>query len=114
MVEGSMIDWGGHARNTTYIVEEMLDMDQAVGRALDFAARDKRTLVIVTSDHETGGMSVNDGSFETGMVRGGFTTRSHTGVMVPIFAYGPGADEFIGIMENTEVHSKMRKLLLGR
>lgn len=92
----------------------MLDLDRAVGKALDFAAKDRRTLVIVTSDHETGGMSVNGGSFETGMVRGEFTTGSHTGVMVPIFAYGPGAAEFIGIMENTDVHAKMKKLLIRK
>ena len=113
MVEGSFIDSGGHANNTIRVIEEVLDLDRAVGKALDFAAKDGRTLVIVTADHETGGMTVNDGSFETGMVKGEFTTTNHTGVMVPIFAYGPGASEFIGIMENTDVHAKMRKLLLG-
>ena len=114
MIEGSFIDSGGHANNTSQVIEEVLDLDKAVGRALEFAARDGRTLVIVTADHETGGMTVNDGSFETGMVKGEFTTSSHTGVMVPIFAYGPGASEFIGIMENTDIHSKIRKLLLGK
>lgn len=114
MIEGSFIDSGGHANNTSQVIEEVLDLDKAVGRALEFAARDGRTLVIVTADHETGGMTVNDGSFETGMVKGEFTTSSHTGVMVPIFAYGPGASDFIGIMENTDVHSKIRKLLLGK
>jgi alkaline phosphatase len=48
------------------------------------------------------------------MVKGGYTTGGHTSVMVPIFAYGPGAAEFIGIMENTDVHAKMRKLLIGK
>jgi alkaline phosphatase len=114
MVEGSQIDWGGHAKNTVYVVEDMLDLDRAVGKALDFASKDGRTLVIVTSDHETGGMAIHDGSFETGMVKGEYTTGGHTGVMVPIFAYGPGAAEFIGIMENTDVHAKMRKLLIGK
>jgi alkaline phosphatase len=48
------------------------------------------------------------------MVKGAYTSKSHTGVMVPVFAYGPGAEEFIGIMENTELHTKMKKLLLGK
>lgn len=113
MVEGSQIDWGGHAGSTIYVVEDMLDFDQVIGKALEFAAKDKETLVIVTSDHETGGMAITGGSFEDGVVKAAFPTGGHTAVMVPIFSYGPGAEEFIGIMENTEVHAKMKKLLLG-
>lgn len=113
MVEGSQIDWGGHANSTVYIVEDMLDLDQAVGTAIKFAAKDGETLVIVTADHETGGMALTGGNMETGMVKGAFPTGGHTGVMVPIFSYGPGAEEFTGIMENTDVHAKMKKLLLG-
>ena len=114
MVEGSQIDWGGHANSTTYIVEEMLDLDQAVGKALAYAAKDGETLVIVTSDHETGGMALTDGNIETGALRAEYPTGSHTGVMVPVFAYGPGAEEFIGIMENTDLYVKMKKLLLNK
>lgn len=114
MVEGSFIDSGGHGNNTIKVVEEMLDFDQAVGKALEFAASNGETLVVVTADHETGGMAILDGSYETGMVKGGFSTGGHTGVMVPIFAYGPGASEFMGIMENIDIPVKIRKLLLGK
>ena len=114
MVEGSQIDWGGHANSTQYVVEDMLDFDQAVGAALEFAASDGKTLVIVTSDHETGGMAVTGGNMNAGMVKGGFTTGGHTGVMVPVFAYGPGAAEFTGIMDNTDIYSKMNKLLIRK
>lgn len=114
MVEGSQIDWGGHANSTSRVVEELLDFDRAVGVALDFAARDKRTLVVVTSDHETGGMTILDGNPETGMVRGEYSTGSHTGMWVPVFAWGPGSDKFTGIMENTEVHDRMKALLTGK
>lgn len=113
MVEGSQIDWGGHAGSTVYVVEDMLDFDQVVGKALEFAAKDKRTLVIVTADHETGGMAITGGNFETGVVKGAFPTGGHTPVMVPIFSYGPGASEFMGIMENTDINTKMKKLLFG-
>ena len=114
MVEGSQIDWGGHAGNTVYIVEEMLDLDRSIGKALEFAEKDGKTLVILTADHETGGMVVLDGNYESGMVKGEFTTGDHTGLMVPIFAYGPGAKEFIGIMENTELNSKLKNILIRK
>lgn len=114
MVEGSQIDWGGHANSTIYIVEEMLDFDQAIGKALDFAAKDGETLIVITADHETGGLTINGGDMSTGMVKGEYTTGNHTAVMVPVFAYGPGAEEFIGIMENTDLHQKMKKLLLEK
>lgn len=114
MIEGSQIDWGGHAGSTIYVVEDMLDFDQVVGQALEFAAKDKKTLVLVTADHETGGMALTDGSMKDGMVKAAFPTGDHTSVMVPVFAYGPGAEEFIGIMENTDIHTKMKKLLLEK
>ena len=114
MVEGSQIDWGGHAGSTIYIVEDMLDFDKAIGKALAFAAKDGETLVIITADHETGGMAITGGNTEDGVVKAGYPTGGHTAVMVPIFSYGPGAEEFIGIMDNTEVHAKMKRLLLGK
>lgn len=113
MVEGSQIDWGGHAGNTVFVAEEMLDLDRTIGEALKFAAKDKNTLIVITADHETGGMAITGGDMAEGKVTGAFPTGSHTAVMVPVFAYGPGAEEFIGIMENTDVHAKMKKLLLG-
>jgi alkaline phosphatase len=113
MVEGSQIDWGSHANSTNYIIEDMLDFDKAIGKALEFAAKDGETLIVITADHETGGMAITGGNIEQGIVKADFPTKGHTAVMVPVFAYGPGAEEFIGIMENTEVHDKMKKLLLG-
>lgn len=107
MVEGSQIDWGGHANNTTYIVHETLDFDRAVGKALTFAANNKKTLVIVTADHETGGMSIDNGDISKGTLSAKYTTDDHTGIMVPVFAYGPGAEAFIGIYKNTDLFVKM-------
>lgn len=109
MVEGSQIDWGGHANDIDYIIEETLDFDRAVGKALEFAEKNGETLVVVTADHECGGLTLKDGSFESGMVTPGFSTGGHTGIMVPVFAYGPGADEFMGVYENTDIIKKMMK-----
>ena len=111
MVEGSQIDWAGHDNNTAYLVSEMIDFDQAIGKALDFAAGNGETLVIVTADHETGGMAIASGNLATGEVSSLFGSEGHTGVMVPVFAYGPGAESFAGIYENTEIFEKMAGLL---
>ena len=111
MIEGSQIDCGGHQNNTGYIVKEMLDFDQAIGKALEFAANDGETLIIVTADHETGGFALVGGDMKTGMVKGAFSTGDHTGVMVPVFSYGPGAENFTGIMENTDIAKNIMNLL---
>lgn len=110
MVEGSQIDWGGHSNNSDYIVSEMVDFDKTVGKVLDFAAADGETLVIVTADHETGGYAINPGS-EFGNIKGVFTTTNHTAQMVPVFAFGPGADLFAGIYENTAIFGKIKQVL---
>lgn len=111
MIEGSQIDWGGHENNTIYVDNEMLDFDRAIGKALEFAAKDGETLIIVTADHETGGMALVDGNMTSGMVKAAFPTGDHTGTMVPIFSYGPGAENFTGIIENTDIAKKIMKLL---
>ncbi|MEO0627790.1 MAG: alkaline phosphatase [Bacteroidota bacterium] len=110
MIEGSQIDWGGHANDHEYIVSEMLEFDQAVGRILDFADRDGETLVIVTADHETGGYAINYGSTHDSLVPA-FTSDYHTADLIPVFAYGPGASRFAGIYENTAIYHKMKALL---
>ena len=106
MVEGSQIDWGGHANDIQYVVDEMLDFDRTIAKALEFAAKDKHTLVVVTADHETGGLTLNGGSIETGEVEGAFTTGGHTAVTVPVFAFGAGATAFQGFYENTAIFNK--------
>ena len=110
MIEGSQIDWGGHANDADYIISEMLDFDKSIGAVLDWAKKDGETLVIVTADHETGGFSVNLGSTQDSLVTK-FTTDYHTAEMIPVFAYGPGSEMFSGIYENTEIYEKMKKAL---
>lgn len=114
MVEGSQIDWGGHQNNTEYIVKEMLDFDRSIGAVLKYAAKDKNTLVIVTADHETGGMTINNGSIEEQRIEAGYSVTRHTGVMVPVFAFGPAADQFTGIMDNTEISRRIFNLFRSR
>lgn len=110
MIEGSQIDWGGHDNNLDYVKEEVVDFDDAIGKVLEFALKDKETLVIVTADHETGGLALTGGDLKTGQVSGKFVYTDHTAVMVPLFAYGPGSELFSGIMENTDVYKKCMSL----
>lgn len=111
MIEGSQIDWGGHANQADYIISEMIEFDRAIGVALDFAKQDGETLVIVTADHETGGFAINPGSRMDSIVPD-FTSKQHTGALIPVFAWGPGAELFSGIYQNTGIYEKMR-LALG-
>ncbi len=104
MVEGSQIDWASHDNDFDYILGELADFDDAVEAGLDIVMDDGETLVIVTSDHETGGFAVHGGSIEKGEVTGwGFTSGDHTAAMVPIFACGPGSKAFGGILDNTDI-----------
>lgn len=111
MVEGSQIDWGGHENDADYIAKEMQDFDRTIGAVLDWAEKDKNTLVVVTADHETGGFSIPAGNLQEGTLTGKFTTKDHTGVMVPVFAYGPGAEAFMGIYENNSIFDKFVQAL---
>ncbi|MFT3739791.1 MAG: alkaline phosphatase [Breznakibacter sp.] len=111
MVEGSQIDWGGHQNDAAYVVGEMLDFDIAVGKALEFAANDKNTLVIVTADHETGGMSLVGGNIPNGQVKASFNSPDHTAEMVPVFAYGAGAEKFAGVYQNIDIFKKLAELM---
>lgn len=110
VVEAAQIDWGGHANDSDYIIEEMLDFDRAIGEILQFAKQDGRTLIIVTGDHETGGYALNPGS-QRGRLIPAFTSEYHTGVLIPVFAFGPGSELFSGIYENTDIHKKIRQAL---
>ena len=110
MIEGSQIDWGGHANDGEMIIEEVLDFDRAIQRVLRFAERDGETLVVITADHETGGMAINPGS-AFGDIKAAFNTNGHTATMVPVFAFGPYAENFAGIYENVEIYHKMKDAL---
>lgn len=110
MIEGSQIDWACHKKDSKTAVQEMLDFDQTIGEVLRFAEQDGNTLVIVTADHETGGMALLRGENRSSL-KTVFTTDYHTATLVPLFAYGPGAETFSGLYDNTDIYFKMRALL---
>jgi alkaline phosphatase len=110
MYEGSQIDWICHDNNFVDLIDELKDFDNTIHAVLDFAKRDGNTLVIVTGDHETGGLVILERDEKNTLVST-FTSPNHTPVMVPVFAFGPGAEQFSGIYENTEIQKKIVKLL---
>jgi alkaline phosphatase len=107
MAEAAQIDWGGHANNIEYVAREVLDFDQAIGEAMKFVDENRETLLIITADHETGGISLIGGDMSQGRILANFSTGDHTGIMVPVFAYGPGAEWFRGVYQNTAIYQKM-------
>ena len=111
MIEGSQIDHGGHSNNLKQVITENSDFDKVVGEALKFADKDGETLVIVTADHETGGLTLLDGNISKGYVWGDFSTNDHTGTPVPVFAYGPHSLDFRGVYNNNEIFNKLLRLI---
>ncbi|MCM3443445.1 alkaline phosphatase [Metabacillus halosaccharovorans] len=171
MVEGSQIDWAGHDNDIVGAMSEMEDFEKAFAAAIEFAKKDKHTLVVATADHSTGGYSIgangiynwfgepikaakrtpdfmaqeiaNGASVEETLntyidldltneeiqsvkdagdnvtdidnaiekifdtrSNTGWTTGGHTGEDVPVYAFGPSSDRFVGQIENTD-HAKI-------
>lgn len=111
MIEGSQLDDYGHFNQLDLLMKETLDFDQTVGEVMKWAAKDGETLVVVTADHETGGLTLVNGNKDEGRVECCFSSKDHTGAMVPVYAFGPGAENFTGIFENTDVFKKIKKLM---
>lgn len=111
MIEGSQIDWAAHDHNTKYIAEETIDLDRTLGVVLDYAENAGETLVLLTADHETGGMTLVNGDLQKRNLSASYSVNGHTGTPVPIYAFGPQSYEFTGIYDNTELFKKIRKIL---
>lgn len=111
MIEGSQLDDYGHFNQLDLLMKETLDFDKTIGEVMKWAAKDSETLVVVTADHETGGLTLVNGNKDEGRVECCFSTKDHSGAMVPVYAFGPGAENFTGIFENTDVFKKIKKLM---
>ena len=134
MCEGGDIDWGGHGNKIMPVVTTVIAFDNAVKAAFEFYKKHpKETLIVVTADHETGGLSLGAGpeidwklleeqwekdgeQNNLGYMENkdlnrkasiGWTTGSHTGAPVPVFAIGKGAEKFSGRMDNTDIKGKI-------
>ena len=114
MIEASQIDWAGHANDYDYLRAEIEALEEGLQTVLDFAEQDQKTLVLLTSDHETGGFSMHK-DHRPQLAEEGFSpyfsTTEHTAALVPVMAYGPGSEVFAGLYDNTDIFYKIRDLL---
>ena len=117
MIESAIIDGYGHNNDSDGMIEEMQEFDCTLRQLVKYVNEHPNTLLVVTADHETGGTGVNYNKYEVGQtspVQLLFSTHGHTGTVVPIFAYGAGAERFGSVMKNTDVPKKIEALMLGK
>lgn len=107
MVEGSQIDWAADKNDKDYLFAEQKDFNSAIEEAIKFAEKDKNTLVVVLSDHDTSSLGISGRNAETGILDVVWATKYHTANFVGMFSYGPGSSLFGGIQENNEVGKKL-------
>lgn len=107
MVEGGQIDICSHGNNFDGMVAQAVEFDHAVAKALEFAKKDGNTLVIVTADHETGGLTLL--LDDNGNIKPNWSTTGHSGTVVPLYAFGPDSKNFAGLMDNTYIPKTIAK-----
>lgn len=116
MVGDMFVDRASHNGRLELLCDETKDLDRAIGKALDFAERDGQTLVLVVGSPEASGMSIVGGNMAEGTVEAKWSMpgmANHSGTQVPMFAYGPGAEQFMGVMENTEIFTVVKQMMIG-
>ena len=114
MIESAIIDGYGHNNDSDGMIVEMKEFNRTLQNMIDYVNNNPETLLVVTADHETGGTGVYYNGHKPGNegpVKLKFSTSGHTGTVVPIFAYGPGAENFAGLMKNIDVPKKIEALM---
>lgn len=114
MIESAIIDGYGHNNDAEGMIAEMKEFDNTLRQLVAYVNDHPGTLLVVTSDHETGGTGVDYTTHEVGSsapVKLRYSTKGHTGNVVPVFAYGTGAENFGGVMKNYEIPQKIEELI---
>ena len=114
MIESAVIDGYGHNNDSEGMIVEMKEFDCTLRMLVEYVNQHPETLLVVTADHETGGTGVDYCSYNVDdptPVRLSFSTKGHTGTVVPVFAYGAGAESFAGVMKNVDLPVKIERLI---
>ncbi len=112
MIEESQVDWGGHSNSAEYIKGEMASLNELVNFVLDYQIEHPDVLVVLTADHECGGVSVHDSKDSNLNIR--FTSDYHSANFVPVWATGPGSEVFDAFMDNTEIGKQLIQYVKNR
>ena len=110
VVEHEETDEAAHDNDVDGVVAAMAELDEAIRVILEYAAARGDTLVVVTTDHDTAGMAVADGDFDDGIAELRWLNDGHLATWVPLFAFGPGAPRFAGVLDNTEIGRRLAEL----
>lgn len=114
MIESAIIDGYGHNNDGEGMIEEMQEFNRTLVALIDYVNTHPNTLLVVTADHETGGTSIAYKGHAINQPNGmelSFSTKGHSGTVVPIFAYGMGAEKFAGIFKNKEIPGIIENLI---
>lgn len=112
LVEGSQVDWSGHANDSSYLINEMIDFDQTLTIILNYAETHPNTLVVVTADHETGGLALTSpDDKDYGQLLYQYSTNHHTASLIPVFAYGIHSEKFAGFYPNTGIFDRFLEII---
>ena len=114
MIESAIIDGYGHNNDSDGMIVEMKEFNCTLLKMIEYVNNNPETLLVVTADHETGGTGVYYNGHKPGNegpLKLNFSTSGHTGTVVPIFAYGAGAENFAGLMKNTDIPKKIEALM---
>ena len=114
MIESAIIDGYGHNNDSDGMIVEMKEFAGTLNKMIEYVNQHPETLLIVTADHETGGTGVYYNGHtpaNEGPIKLNFSTKGHTGTVVPIFAYGAGAKNFAGVMKNIDIPKKIDELI---
>ncbi len=114
MIESAIIDGYGHNNDSEGMIEEMKEFDGLLKALVAYVNANPQTLLVVTADHETGGTNVGYKSHPVNQPEGlalTFSTKGHSGTVVPIFAWGAGSEKFAGIFKNYEIPGVIEELM---
>jgi alkaline phosphatase len=111
LVESEEPDSASHRYDFTRLVKGMKSIEHSLNIVLDFAAKDKDTIVVFTSDHETGGLVLDRKNSENQEIQATWAAENHSGSVVPILALGPGSEHFSGVHTNQEVGQLLHSML---
>lgn len=112
VIEEAHIDQSAHDNDFKLMVKHQLQMDEIVKYFKKYVEDNPNTLVIITADHETGGIIITDDLTKDKLSDKSFTTKDHVGNDVPLTAFGKNSELFFKNMDNTDIYKILKNIIL--